>query len=124
MSRTPLFQVYFNLLNFVDEIRLPGTNQTTPFIESWAQSEENFSKFDLTFYAGIHERKLKLAMVYNVDLFGEDFIARLAAALGSDAESVPWPELNEDEVSRLTFTSGKWKERKRFPGATRVVTFA
>lgn len=77
LSRTPLFQVYFNLLNFVDEIRLPGTNQTTPFIESWAQSEENFSKFDLTFYAGIHERKLKLAMVYNVDLFGEDFIAQM-----------------------------------------------
>jgi amino acid adenylation domain-containing protein len=77
LSRTPLFQVYFNLLNFVDEIRLPGTNQTTPFIESWAQSEENFSKFDLTFYAGIHERRLKLAMVYNVDLFGEDFIAQM-----------------------------------------------
>jgi len=77
LSRTPLFQVYFNLLNFVDEIRLPGTNQTTPFIGSWAQSEENFSKFDLTFYAGIHERKLKLAMVYNVDQFGEDFIAQM-----------------------------------------------
>ena len=30
-----------------------------------------------TFYAGIHERKLKLAMVYNVDLFGEDFIAQM-----------------------------------------------
>src|SRR6266705_5813357 len=77
LSRTPLFQVYFNLLNFVDEIRLPGTNQTTPFIGSWAQSEENFSKFDLTFYAGIHERKLKLAMVYNVDQFGEAFIAQM-----------------------------------------------
>jgi amino acid adenylation domain-containing protein len=77
LSRTPFFQVYFNLFNFVEEIRLPGTTETIPFIEAWSQSEENFSKFDLTIYAGVHERKLKLAMVYNVDLFDDAFITRM-----------------------------------------------
>src|SRR5262249_11380607 len=64
-------------LNFVEEISVPGADQTIPFIEAWSQSEEHFSKFDLTFYAGLHERQLKLAMVYNTDLFEEASIARM-----------------------------------------------
>jgi lipoyl(octanoyl) transferase len=34
--------------------------------------------------------------------FHDDFTAQLAALLGVAAEPVPWPELNEDEVSGLT----------------------
>src|SRR5207237_2419975 len=79
LSRTPIFQVYFNLFNFTEELSLPGANESISFVNAWSQSEENFSKFDLTFYAGIDERKLKLAMVYNVDLFDEAFIARMFA---------------------------------------------
>ncbi|PYS31233.1 MAG: non-ribosomal peptide synthetase, partial [Acidobacteria bacterium] len=79
LSRTPIFQVYFNLFNFTEDISLPGANDKISFVDAWSQSEENFSKFDLTFYAGIDERTLKLAMVYNVDLFDEAFIARMLA---------------------------------------------
>lgn len=44
------------------------------------------------------------------DKFHEDFTARLAALLGTTAEPVPWPELNEDEVSGLTeqYSSAEW----------------
>ena len=44
------------------------------------------------------------------DKFHEDFTARLAALLGTTAEPVPWPELNEDEVIGLTeqYSSAEW----------------
>ena len=44
--------------------------------------------------------------------FLEDFAAQLAAALGSVAERVSWPDLNEDEVSGLTEQYGarEWLE--------------
>ena len=44
------------------------------------------------------------------DKFHDDFTARLAALLGTTAEPVPWPELNEDEVSGLTeqYASPEW----------------
>jgi hypothetical protein len=69
LSRTPIFQVYFNLFNFGAGIRLPGSEQTVPFVEAWARSEEELSKFDLTLYAGLQGRELKLAFVYNTDLY-------------------------------------------------------
>jgi lipoate-protein ligase A len=48
----------------------------------------------------------------NWDKFQEDFTARLAAVLGTTAEPVPWPELNEDEVSSLTeqYSAPEWLE--------------
>ena len=48
------------------------------------------------------------------DKFHEDFTAGLAAALGTTAEPVPWPELNEDEVSGLTeqYSSPEWLESR------------
>lgn len=44
--------------------------------------------------------------------FSGDFTGRLAARLGVTAEPVPWPELNEDEVSGLTeqYASPEWLE--------------
>src|SRR6266568_2635217 len=88
LSRTPIFQVYFNLFNFTEELSLPGVNESISFVDAWSQSAENFSKFDLTFYAGIDERKLKLAMVYNVDLFDEAFIVRMLAHFESLLDSI------------------------------------
>jgi amino acid adenylation domain-containing protein len=69
LSRTPIFQVYFNLFNFGAEIKLPGSDETVSFVEAWAESDEDLSKFDLTLYAGLQDRELKLAFVYNTDLF-------------------------------------------------------
>lgn len=46
--------------------------------------------------------------------FERDFVARLAEALGSSAETVPWPELDEDEVGGLTeqYSSPEWNEHR------------
>jgi lipoyl(octanoyl) transferase len=48
------------------------------------------------------------------DRFETDFIQRLATALGDDGTPVPWPELNEDEVSGLTeqYASPEWIEHR------------
>jgi amino acid adenylation domain-containing protein len=78
MSRTAIFQVYFNLFNFSDEIELPD-GKTISFVDAWLQSEENLSKFDLTLYAGLQSSELKLAFVYNTDLFEEASITRMLA---------------------------------------------
>jgi lipoate-protein ligase A len=46
--------------------------------------------------------------------FREDFSARLAAALAAAPLPVPWPDLNEDEVSGLTerYSSPEWLEQR------------
>ena len=46
------------------------------------------------------------------DEFQADFTSRLAAARGVAAEPVPWPDLNEDEVSGLTeqYSAPEWLE--------------
>ena len=46
--------------------------------------------------------------------FHGDFAGLLAAVLGGEATSTPWPELNEEEVSGLTdqYTSSEWLEAR------------
>src|SRR5713226_9352890 len=78
LSRSAIFQVYFNLFSFSDEIELPGAGtQTISFVDAWLHSEENQSKFDLTLYAGLQDETLKLAFVYCIDLFDERSVARM-----------------------------------------------
>jgi amino acid adenylation domain-containing protein len=88
LSRTPIFQVYFNLFNFGAEIRLPGSDETVSFVEAWAQSDEDMSKFDLTLYAGLQDRELKLALVYNTDLFDSTTIALMLGHFRALLEAV------------------------------------
>jgi amino acid adenylation domain-containing protein len=103
LSRTPIFQVYFNLFNFADEIKLPGSDRTVSFVEAWAQSEEELSKFDLTLYAGLQERELKLALVYNTDLFDAATITLMLAHFKSLLESaVADPEKCISDLSLRT----------------------
>jgi amino acid adenylation domain-containing protein len=78
LSRTAIFQVYFNLFSFSDDIELPD-GETISFVDAWLQSEEHLSKFDLTLYAGLQNGELKLAFVYNTDLFEEASISRVLA---------------------------------------------
>ncbi|MGH9932577.1 MAG: non-ribosomal peptide synthetase, partial [Pyrinomonadaceae bacterium] len=87
LSRTPIFQVYFNLFNFGAEIRLPGSDKTVSFVEAWAESEEELSKFDLTLYAGLQNRELKLAFVYNTDLYDASTIELLLSHFRALVES-------------------------------------
>ena len=76
LSRTSIFQVYFNLFSFSDQIQLPGGDGVS-FIDAWLQSDETLSKFDLTLYAGVGEKEIKLAFVYNTDLFSPARIAEM-----------------------------------------------
>ena len=76
LSHTAIFQVYFNLFSFSDQIELPN-DETVSFIDAWLHSDENLSKFDLTLYAGEHEKEIKLALVYNTDLFEHDRIVEM-----------------------------------------------
>ena len=48
------------------------------------------------------------------DRFEEDFGVRLGAALGGEAQKMPWPELNEEEVGGLTeqYSSPEWIEHR------------
>ncbi|MFN2576061.1 MAG: amino acid adenylation domain-containing protein [Pyrinomonadaceae bacterium] len=76
LSRTSIFQVYFNLFSFSDQVRLPG-GDTVSFVDAWLESGETLSKFDLTLYAGVGEKEIKLAILYNTDLFMPARIAEM-----------------------------------------------
>ena len=64
LSKTPLFQVMFNLLNVPEsQISLPGLT-----LETMATPDVG-AKFDLTVYAFEEEESLRFTFVYNADLF-------------------------------------------------------
>ena len=64
LSRTPVFQVFFNMLN------MPGATMELSDIKlSLIESTETDSKFDLTLYIAERREGLLLNLVYNADLF-------------------------------------------------------
>ena len=72
LSHTPLFQVFFNMLNLQDtRIALPGL---TVEVLSPAAVE---SKFDLTLYVRDQHESLQCDLVYNTDLFEAATIGRM-----------------------------------------------
>jgi amino acid adenylation domain-containing protein len=76
LTRTPLFQVFFNHLNGqLSPIQIPGL-QVDPLLEFEFELE---SKFDFTIYVIEHNEQdaLLLSMVYNRDLFDEGRMALL-----------------------------------------------
>ena len=78
--------------------------------EKIAGAAQKRNKHGLLFQGSIWRPAAGLAVDW--DRFQDDFIARLALQLGAPAESVPWPELNEDEVSGLTeqYSAPEWVE--------------
>ncbi|HSG39301.1 MAG TPA: amino acid adenylation domain-containing protein, partial [Thermoanaerobaculia bacterium] len=89
LSRTPLFQVFFNMLNLpAGETRLPGlTLESLP-------SPDLPSKFDLTLYVQPLPDGIRFDMAYNGDLFDPERIellleqlAGLLARFGKDPEA-------------------------------------
>lgn len=70
-SRTPLFQVFLNFLNFSDDrVSLPGlTAESISPAGVWSQPDESWSQFDMTLYAREFEEQLQFILVYNSDLF-------------------------------------------------------
>jgi amino acid adenylation domain-containing protein len=70
-SRTPLFQVFLNFLNFSDNcVSLPGlTEECISPADVWSQPDESWSQFDMTLYAREFSEQLQFILVYNSDLF-------------------------------------------------------
>ncbi|HYT50233.1 MAG TPA: condensation domain-containing protein, partial [Pyrinomonadaceae bacterium] len=102
LSRTSIFQVYFNLFSFSDRLDLPD-GESINFVDAWLQSEENLSKFDLTLYAGAGDREIKLALVYNTDLFApERMIEMLDQFTHLVSQIVAHPDAPISELSLVT----------------------
>ena len=64
LSRTPLFQVFFNMLNLP-----PQTMQATELEIDWGPAPEPESKFDLTLYVSEAGDEIRVTLIYNADLF-------------------------------------------------------
>ena len=111
LGRTPLFQAFFNLLNFSDQrIKLPGlTESLVSPAGVWSQPDESWSQFDLTLYATQGDEELRLILVYNSDLFDRQ---RMVAMLHQYRELleqvVAAPERPIDAYSLVTPASRSW----------------
>ena len=75
LSRTPLFQVLLNMLNFSAQtsVELPGLRIALRSIP------QTTSKFDVTVYVATRGEGLTLSAMYNADLFGETRMRELLA---------------------------------------------
>ncbi|OQY29315.1 MAG: hypothetical protein B6244_04175 [Candidatus Cloacimonetes bacterium 4572_55] len=83
LSRTPLFQVFFNMLNIGSNPDRIGNLQ----IERFSSADIN-AKFDLTLYVAESGDHINLTAVYNTDLFSTDRIQEMMRQYKSLLESV------------------------------------
>ena len=89
LSRPPVFQVFFNLLNFSERIELPGlTAGSLAPVEVWSQPKEVGSQFDLTLYVGERSDAIQLVLLYNTDIFSEDRTATMLRQFGYLLEQI------------------------------------
>ncbi|MGD9851497.1 MAG: amino acid adenylation domain-containing protein [Nitrospirales bacterium] len=73
LSRTPLFQVFFNLVDVTERrLTLPGVT-----LQPVTNHEESSAKFDLTLYVFITDHRAWVTWNYNSDLFAPTTIAWL-----------------------------------------------
>jgi amino acid adenylation domain-containing protein len=72
LGHTPLFQVFFNMLNLeFENIELPGLTA------EYLATTDIGSKFDLTLYVEELSDGISLRLVYNIDLFAQDQMVEL-----------------------------------------------
>jgi len=75
LSRPPIFQAFFNLLNFADQIDMPGLMRgSLAPVEVWSQPNDPGSQFDLTLYAAEKPESIQLILLYNSDIFAPERI--------------------------------------------------
>ncbi len=74
LSRTPLFQVWFNLVNLADNPLYLSGLTVEPFTIKGTSS-----KFDLTLYIREQDQGIRLDLVYNAELFAPERIAEMLA---------------------------------------------
>ena len=104
LSRPPIFQAFFNLLNFAERIEMAGlTEGSLSPVEVWAQPNEPGSQFDLTLYVGERTDSIQLVLLYNADILKQE---RVATMLGQFrhllAQAVDSPDL---PLSRYSLVS-------------------
>jgi amino acid adenylation domain-containing protein len=98
LSRTPLFQVLFNMVDFPPLEASPSGLAIEP-----GPPPEALSKFDLTFYAGESEEGIDVQLVYNADLFDAPLMEELLEQYALFLEGVEArPEAGVDDVSLVT----------------------
>ena len=74
LSRTPFYQVFFNLLNLPEGAQPLPDLEIEPIITA---EDEAHAKFDLNLYAKETEQGLQLHMVYNSDLYAAERMQRM-----------------------------------------------
>ena len=78
-----------------------------------AGAAQKRNKHGLLFQGSIDRQAINRT-AFDWDRFELTFVAQLAITLGEKASSVPWPDLNEDEVTGLTeqYASPEWLEHR------------
>jgi amino acid adenylation domain-containing protein len=104
LSRTPLFQVFFNMLNFSDvKLELPGVSLETLPVPSGR------ANFDLTLYLEEKGDGLELGLVYDADLFGRARMNELLAQFDRLLrQAVANPDEKLNQLSLLTPSSNSF----------------
>ncbi|MDJ0901106.1 MAG: amino acid adenylation domain-containing protein [Xenococcus sp. MO_188.B8] len=111
LSHTPLFQVWFNMINLENNpLELPGLK-----VERLSKSDAA-SKFDLTLYVRKTDSCIKLDLVYNADLFTSErmveMLHQLEHLLGQIVEH---PTKRIDQFSLVTPKIAKYLPNPQDP---------
>jgi amino acid adenylation domain-containing protein len=122
MSRSPLFQVMFNLLNFDEsKIELEGlTIESLPTVDIGAKSE-------LSLYAALRSDGIEFTLAYNADLFEEATARHILRLYELMLEGVAaHAERGISEVPLLSACEGggRFPELKDFISGERFIDFA
>jgi amino acid adenylation domain-containing protein len=99
LSRTPVFQVFFNMLNFEDNDSIDLLGLSAEMISR----PDMEAKFDLTLYIRERNDQIQFFLVYNLDLFGKERMAEMARQLEWLLEQIVLaPNKSIDSYSLLT----------------------
>ncbi|HEV8167809.1 MAG TPA: amino acid adenylation domain-containing protein, partial [Pyrinomonadaceae bacterium] len=104
LTRTPLFQVFFNMLNFEDKaIEFPELTATA------MPATEVMAKFDLTLYVEEKNGRLEFGFVYDRSLFSPERIAAMSEQLEQLlATAIAEPDESIDSSSLITRTATRF----------------
>ena len=102
LSRTPVFQVLFNMLNLGEAPPITWSSLVADLLSDPTQMELH-AQFDLTMYARMDAGRLALTVVYNADLFDapriEEMLDQYQCVL---ANVVTHPDMALESVSLVT----------------------
>src|SRR6185295_8767313 len=104
LSRTPLFQVFFNMLNLpTQDVQLPGLKL------EFLSPPEVGAKFDLTLYVSELNQQLQFQAVYNSDLYVPERVSEMLRQLEHLLSQVAaHPEQKIQRFSLVTPASEKF----------------